>query len=664
MKKTILKLGFIVLCMGAIIFLLLPFLETTTPASSELQAGQAQAVTENPLNAIARRLKSLFGKKERKQLVASKTADPATPQTAVQPNPYALYRPAGNATGNAATSATGPNNSATPQTVGNENSDQAYENAAFQTDEGEWVLIRQTAPQHSAPGMHEVNVHENPYDRYIRQERARSFGPQVPQQEIPSSKWARLIQPVQAFFGIESANPVEASKVQVHQNTEKGNVLSSASDKSLSSSGSSSAPAYPRASLPDITPTQWALLTPQERRERQERYAAQNFHDLLTGERAAREAAKIVADAQISNPQNAKEEQKKEEIEQKAYEQNMSKIREGVMAKIKEHAKDFTQVDELSYMVGCKDTSIPSEHSACGLEEDSTSSQHLPTKQLQQAQAKNAQQFFDQTKFVLPEGLPFTVVVGPTKDASIFEDMASNPSTAQTGEIYQFMYKQQQCASQPCYWLPNAQQPDVQLTDALATVGGAHLKADPYNTYDTYREAFVQQKVQQLGPDATDQQKQQIRQKALEQWDKKRTNWVPYKGEQLIQLTQDNKDALSTPLDQPSQKQPVFPLVTDPAVAPELAELIGPLSFVYNQVSLTNVDNPIDAGEEVTESIAQNINDTKKVVENVQQEAITEGLQSSINQAISNTNKQGQGFGGLLEAVRNLGNRPQTPPSK
>jgi hypothetical protein len=76
------------------------------------------------------------------------------------------------------------------------------------------------------------------------------------------------------------------------------------------------------------------------------------------------------------------------------------------------------------------------------------------------------------------------------------------------------------------------------------------------------------------------------------------------------------------------------------------------------------VDNPIDAGEEVTESIAQNVNDTKKVVENVQQEAITEGLQSSINQAISNTNQQGQGFGGLLDAVRNLGNRPQTPPSK
>ena len=183
MKKTLIKIGFVVLCIGIIIFLLLPFLETTAPKTSDLKTGQAQVVTENPLNVISKRLASLFRKEKNKKTLpgqANTHADPSTAQNYV-PN-YIASNPQA-----AANSAAAGESSSKALDMSPKDYPFDYENAAFQTDDGEWVLVQQTAPQHSAPGMHEVNVHDNPYDRYVRQERAKNFGPQAPKQETASS---------------------------------------------------------------------------------------------------------------------------------------------------------------------------------------------------------------------------------------------------------------------------------------------------------------------------------------------------------------------------------------------------------------------------------------------------------------------------------------------
>lgn len=646
MKKTLLKIGFIVLCVGTAIFLLLPFLETTAPVNSSLKAGQAQVVTENPLNVISKRLAALFGRKERTQKTLPEQ-NTATNNLLIAQN-YPSYAPNGQQPAAAGQATSGGSSQTVAVPPSNQPFD--YENASFQMDNGEWVLVQQTAPQHSAPGMHEVNVHENPYDRYIRQEQARSFGPQTPKQEIPDSKWARLVSPLKTFLGLDATSAQSSpASVRVNRGDEKGLSLGTGNDK-LNGSGTNKFSDFPRMRLssPDISPQAWAMLTPQEREAYKERKAARDFADLLSGDRAAREAAEIIANIKFPNPQDAKEKQEKEEFTQQLTEEAKLRIKEGMLANLRENTAGKQSVDELAYMTGCKDASLPP--TQC---EDFSPNQHVPNKVLEKASAENAELFLKETQFILPEGLPFTVVLGPTDTVNFNDGRPLNPNTA---EIYNFLGEQLQCASRTCYWLPNSNQPDPKLGDAIATIGGAKLKTDPFNIYDTNEAAFVEYKVRkELGPDATSEQIAEVQRKAREQWQNERPNWVPGWGEHLRQLQADTTEALSAPLNQPSTKSPIFIMVKDPGVAPDVAQLIGP-GFVYSKNPLIDSDSPIQTGEDLTKAMAENFNDAKEVihksVEPLYEEAVKMNLGASYNQAARANNQNGSGFAGLLESVK------------
>lgn len=656
MKKTVLKVGFIGVCVLAIIFLLLPFLETTAPVVSQLHKALPQVSSENPLTQLVKRLAPLFGHKERDARTLSAQQGPnATPfedhslyaAHTLQPNAAEASQPA-----------------ATSQTVTLPETQAPfdYADASFQTDNGEWVLIRQTAPQNSAPGMHEINVHDNPYDRYMKQERVRRFQPASSAQEIPDSKWARFTRPFKYLFsGNDSARPVQPASVQVHrgepgQSTLLADAKAARNGKSgfnySSNVGSGASFGQTRLSLPNITPQQWAQLTPEEREKITERHAALEFSQLLSGDRVAEQAAEIAADAKFPNPQNEQEQQKKEDYRKLLTEQNKQQIKEELLARIQANAADKEEVDELSYMTGCKDSSLPADSSACYADESPLPPSRTPQEQLFAQQTQNTQNFFDQTQYVLPQGLPFTVVLGPTNPENL-QHMTDNPATQPTGEIYQFMYKQQQCDTRPCYWVPNSDQVDPQLTDALLTVNGAALKTDPQQTYASYEAPFVQNQINKLGQDATPEQVKQAAKLAQEQLTKYRPNWVPYTEEQILQMHQDTKEALAAPeTDLSSGKDPIFPFVMDPAIAPQIAELIGPASFVYNNVSIVNSTTSVEAGEQLTDSLVQNVNDAKEVFNNVTQGAISEGLRTQINQQINNQNQTGGGFTGLLNLFK------------
>lgn len=649
MKIKIAKIVFLVICIGAFLFLLLPFLETTPPPEPSQLKAQPQVTTDNPLTVIANRLRTLFGGKERsaRRLTAKAAAAPY----AIQPADEFLA------------AATAPNPSNTADTRSTNESTRSIEipptqppfdfgDAALQTDQGEWVLIRQTTPQSGQPGMHEVNVHDNPYDRYLKQERARRALPQqAPKSEIPDSKWARLVRPVKRFFGLDTPTPVSPSPVTVQRQDPHAQSLASAKD-------TKTGPKYPsmgptRLPWPDITPQQWAQMTPQERQYEQERRSISRFADLLSGERAAEQAAEIMADTRYPNPKNKQEEQTKAQYKEQMLQQNKEKIKNGILQVMQQNAATKEPADELAYVMGCKNASLPS--NACTLEKPQPADENLIT----QEQEKNIQLFFEKTGYELPKNLPLTVVLGPTTPQTISE-MAELPNTSsqQAAEIYQFLYEKQECASNTCYWVANSKQSDPQLTDAIKMTS-AQLKPDPKNTYPGYKQDFIRYKLDQLPDGASPQLQAQARQAAEKQFEENAVHFVPYTPQQL-QEVQAQTLAAADPSNKDGQAQDLTIFyMTDPAQARQFAQDINSVIFGYGQTSLAQANSAPDAAQQITSSTAQNVNDAKQVVSSlVTQPTTSEALKAAINQQIRQQNQSGAGWEGVFKATKNLNNPP------
>ncbi len=650
MKIKIAKIVFLVVCIGTFLFLLLPFLETTRPAEPSQLKAQPQVATDNPLTAIARRLRALFGGKER---TARRLSDnhPAVPRPADEL--LAVAAPNRDAWPQESLPAEGQPNRVVSQPTGPLD----FGDAAIQTDAGEWVLIRQTAPQSGQPGMHEVNVHDNPYDRYVKQERAQRALASQPNPEIPDSKWARLVRPIKQFFGIDTPTPVAPSTVAVHRPQDPhANSLASAKDKKTTGAR------YPsmgpvRLPWPDISPKEWALMTPEQRQREQERRSVAQFTSLLSGEHAAQEAAEIAADSKYPNPKNDKEKQQKEEYKQQLFEQNKEKIKNGILQVMQQNAADKEPVDELSFMLGCTNASLPA--TVCNLDEVSTPTP-APEDQIAQEQIKNSQAFFEKTGYELPKNLPLTIVLSPTTPETISQmTQIPNQSAKQAAEIYEFLYEKQQCNSNTCYWVANSKQKDPQLTNAV-TMTNAQLKPDPQNTYPGYQQAFIEYKLSQLPPQATPEQQARVRQAAQKQFEENAVHFVPYTPKQLKDV-QAQTLAAANPANKEGKAQDLTIFyITDPAQASQFAQDIDSVIFGYGQVSLSNAESAPEAAEQITNSTAQNVNDAKEVIsQQVTKPATSQAITQSINEQIRQQNQSGAGWEGIFKATKNLGNSPE-----
>ena len=655
MKTKIAKIVFLTVCVGLFLFLLLPFLETissaTDPRVTPARLGRSRALpqvtTDNPLTAIAKRLRNLFGGQERHKHRLSAT--PVQPQT----------RPTGEMLAVAyAPQIPSPNQPALPGKETGSIQIPAVEDsfdfgdASLQTDSGEWVLIRQTAPQSGQPGMHEVNVHDNPYDRYVKQERAQRVLAQQPKPEIPDSKWARMVRPIKQFFGLDTPTPVAPAAIPVSR--EDAHAHSLASAKEPKRTGAKHPAMGPvRLPWPEVTPAQWSQMTPEQRTYEQERRSVAQFADLLSGTRAAEEAAEIMADNKYPTPKDKQEEQAKEEYKVQMLQQNKEIIKNGILQVMQQNAQDKQPADELFYMMGCSNASLPA--TSCSLDHTDTPA---PADKglIAQEQEKNTQLFFEKTKYELPKNLPLTPVLGPTT-AQTISQMAQipNPATKQAAEIYQFLYEKQECASNTCYWVANSKQQDPQLTDAISMTT-AQLKPDPQNTYPGYKQAFVEYKLAQLPQEATDEQKAQAQQAAQKQFEENAVHFVPYTPQQLKEV-QEKTLAAANPANKNGQMQDLTIFyMTDPAQAPQFAQDIDSVIFGYGQISLANTSSAPEAAEQITDSTAQNVNDAKKVVSSlVTQPTASSTIQQAINQQIREQNQSGAGWEGVFKATKHLG---------
>lgn len=658
MKIKIAKITFLVVCMGVFLFLLLPFLETTPPPTPAQLKTQPQITTDNPLTAIAKRLRVLFGGKERT----------ARRLSAVKPQVLQVLHPADEFLAAApaqqpATGVSSPKEQTQPITVPPQEEPFDFGEAALQTDQGEWVLIRQTAPQSGQPGMHEINVHDNPYDRYIKQERAQRALPQQTTPEIPHSKWARLIRPVKQFFGLDTPTPVSPSPTFIYREDPHAHSLASAKEKQTSSKYPSLGPT--RFPWPDITPQQWAMMTPQERTREQERRSVAQFADLLSGKHAAEQAAEIAADTKYPNPKNKQEEQAKEQYKQQLIEQNKEIIKNGILQVMEQNAQDKEPVDELSFMLGCN-SSLPNSNDSCEDPAVKPSIPALTEDVLAQAQAQNAEKFFEITKYILPDGLPVTPVFGPTS-AETIQQMLTNPDPGikKTGEVYDFLFNWKKCGERTCFWIPTDKQKDPQLNDAVKAMGpGSHLKADPAHVSEAGREPFAQYKVSLLPADASDEEKEQTYQKALKQYEENAAGLVPYVEE--LKEVQDRIKNAADPKNKDGKAEDFTTFhVTDPTLPPAIAKATNSVLFSYEQISLVNANNRLEAGGQMSISRGYNVKDatdviSQQVTEPTISSAVTQQLSpQKVNPKTTEFNQSGAGWEGIFNATKNLRNSPQ-----
>lgn len=658
MKLKIAKAAFLLFCLAAFIFLLLPFLQTTPPPTPAQLKAQPQVTTDNPLTAIAKRLAHLF--RPRGEHKTHFTSAPTGANAALPPSARSSFLARGQMQPMISPSSAQPSGSTliplpAPQEA-------AYGDAAVQTDDGQWVLVRQTAPQAGQPGMHEVNVHDNPYDRYVKQERAARVAPREVQPAIPDSKWARLVRPVKKWLGLDTPTTVGPSPVHLTREGETLRSLVSTPRTHTQSKHPSLGPV--RLPLPDITPQAWAQMTPYER----ERYQVAQFAELISGTRGLNEAAEILADATYPNPKTKEEAREKEGYKQGLSERGKQQIKQGILQTMQQNANGKQPVDELAYMVGCKSTSLPNT-SGCP---NSPDGEPLPTPATSQEvinreQAQNADEFYQTTQYVLPKGLPLTPVLGPTTPETIANMSGPSKNVQDAAEIYQFLYETQNCASQTCYWVANSKQADPQLRDAIA-MANATLKPDPQNTYPTYKQAFVAYKLKQLGENASKEQLAQARQAAEKQFEQSAVHYVPYTVSQAQQTQQQTLQAANPANPQGRAEDLTVFYVTDPAQAEPFAQDIQSVIFAYGKEPLTQADSAVDAGRLITQSMAQNVSDAKQVIQDVQrplyQQTVRENVRQQLNEQTRQQNQTGAGWEGVFDKMKQSGNRPQSKGAK
>ena len=641
MKKTILKVAFVAACIAAIVFLLLPFLETTPPATTDLKSVQPQVDTsENPLATIAKRLSSLFGRKTRE---GNKINAPlANTSSANSPLQLASARHAAMPAQRTEATAQPASQAAATQTIAVPPADvqEEYGNATIQTDDGEWVLIRQTAPQNSTPGMHEVNVHDNPYDRYVKQERARRLRPAAqPQQEIPDSKWARLIQPFKNFFFM---HPKETSKP-----SREAKAHSLAQDRALQLASArdrlSAAPRVPtventRIPLPNITLQQWESMTEEEREKARDRYAVEQFKEMLSGEHAADQAAKIAADAKYPNPKTEQQKQEKATYTQKLSDKAKAEIKQRLFADLEAKASQQEAVDELMGM-GCKNTSLPTPPANDYCEAPGATTGTTPKEVIAQQKVLNAQQFFELTHYKVTAEPPITNVLSPTTRQTI-EHIAENSSDSQMAEVFQFLYEYQNCEKETCYPVANANPRYPQMPDAV-TMANGKPNPDPIGLYPTQEEPFVQHKLEQFkeqNPQATDDQLKQEEEKARKQFQEHTPSWVFYRVEHARQAYDENKTIFCG----------------NDRVAYQLGQDIDSPNILGTRQSLVESNGPVEASHQMNESAAQDVNDANRTRQDVLRPLYVQGTADNLKQNIKAAMK---GNAVLQEATQDLNSK-------
>ena len=548
MKKNLGKIFLAFFCFALILFLLLPFLETQAPSSAVPESPKAapQIFTSNPLTELVNRIARFFGRtssnkpQEEQTLTAQEVRErfgvaqdgPVVADARAAVNTPLEQEPA-NPTGTTTT------------------------NFDYEPQSGtEWVLIRQTMPEGASAGMHEINAHDNAYDTYVKQERAARFTPTAQSQktkEVPASRLARLFRPIKEFFGWEESVPLRTASIQ-----QDGSAVPLARSSGLGSSRNEATSGARR------TPDLWGIVgrvpdfTPDEEKSVQQKAdETQSLLSFLDPINGLEKLSKDMVDNLFPPPLS-----KEQEAQRNAFMRYLEEQRGGIVEEINDRIADAANGKEPTDLV----TKMLQEHVPCGKATPSVTHtndecpvQRNLEEKLEDWKKQNKEALFNETGPLLREyfdrfqELPVTVVAGtvdtntllnlPALDENVLngeegdKDTQKARQTAQ--EFYQFMAEQKGCGNNNCFWVANN---TPQNTDLKTIVSAANVtyRGDPLGKFDQLKQGFLQEKIAELGNNATPEKIKQLTQE-LEQ---NIPPYLVYSAQEITQLQRNTRDAM------------------------------------------------------------------------------------------------------------------------
>lgn len=607
--RKIAKIFLFVCSIALILFLLLPFLETTSPQKNSANGtdtkAQPQIFTSNPLTELVGRIARFFNKRQ--------TADE-------QPRPMSaaaadeMFGPAQESPLYA--SADNPQGSAPPAS---QFSADAYAANSYPADEdGDWVLIRQTAPEGATRGMHEINVKDNAYDRYVTQERQAHFTPVLrrptAQQEVPDSRLARIFNPIKHLFG---AGEKSAASGALRADASAGTAARGSSSSGMDRNKEKSARALPTRSggWNAISNNPFSSLTPGSAE------AAQAMANLLDPSYEIDKTAEWLANLKYPNAQNdpAAQQAKQEFEENLKHQKTQQTFREMQELMVRRNAGQGP-VNVLENTFGCGDGSV-SKKKECRLEEEDTQ----PQADFSALKQTNAQRFLEQTGHPLPPS-GITVILNssdlPILDEDVREMLEEMPAKNQTAQFYLFM--QEKCQDN-CYWVATGADQNSELANTIKGVG-LTFKGDPFNRYPEYMQNFLEEKRQE---GQSEEEIKEIKQLLEEN----QPHYVAYAEQDIYRLAQDSKELMKQ---HAAPEEATVPFFTHVQNAFDFYQRTNyPRPLLYGNGSAVDGDKELaERTSDFTDELIQFVNDAQTIRQKAKSEMTQEGTKTMAAPAI------------------------------
>lgn len=615
MKKPV-KIALIVCCAAFFLFLLLPFLETPAPktaAKNETAKAEPQIFTSNPLTELVGRIARFFRTRqnaEEKQKNAGRmTADQAD-EVFGEPQGDTMY-----ASAQSAGAGTG---------VFSGGDGAAYADAYLQTEEGDWVLIRQTSPEGSTRGMHEINVKDNAYDRFITQERQARFTPvmRIPavKEEVPDSRLARVFNPIKRLFGL-GEKPATQGAIQ---GTGDNDRLASARTSSSAGIGKNTE----KSSTIKSRPVDWdgfrnnpfASLVPGSAE------AAEAFLNLINPTRAIAESAEWLAKIKYPDPNSPEREQAEKEIENRAM-QKFSQDMNEIMKQQTDGQEPVNVFKDAVNPFSCGDGSVKKD--TCSVDEQEDAGPDMAA-----IKTHSDIKFFEQTGLHLPPA-GITVVLNATDMPILSENVTQenlesiDEAKLQELEFYQFMRKE---CTDNCYWVATGADDSSELAKTVEAVG-LTLKGDPLQRYDQYARDYIEEKRQEGS--LSDEELQDLEQRLTEN----KTPYTAYSMENMNQLFQNTMDLIDQHAKPEDGTVPFFSHVENAYDFQQRSDQQFPI--LYGRGSAVNGNEKLEQrADDFTQELAQYVNNAKEILHNIKKEHSQEGTQELAKPKIQQMQEQ------------------------
>ena len=641
MKKRIGKIVLISLVSIVLLFLLLPFMAPDTEAPQGTKKANPQIFTSNPLTALVNRIAAVFqGKQkrlERKAALAQAQADAANAKL------NELYASAQNAPAESRYSAAAP---------GTENGETPRFNQpnATQDEDGNWVLVRQTAPEGAGRGMHEINSDDDAYERYVRQERAARYTPALaPESDEEQSAFARVFAPIKNFFGF-GKTPAQKAGVGPDALALAGGDGLGTTDGKTASTSARQKPGIPNITL-NTRPGAGA-----KNAARGGEYAgpftsaAEMFDPMVAIDRATEWALKNSDESLTTEERESLQEKLKAFREQKRAE-----LAAMLDKQVQEAAGDAPATDRLPSTIGCRGESgslYNTGEQVCSISHSISEdpSAWKDAKALEQSKQAGRQQMIEKLNLQqLTDKLPevnVLVVLGKTNhlmppDA---QEQEGSASTSDMREVYNALLKTQGCDKGECYWIPNRVQQYPDVREAV-TAAGVNPVEDPLDIY----QKIAQKTLENLDNETDLSDEATLRFMEIQRnLSEKAPAYIPITRAQLDELNARNDDKnLLNP--QTRNNNLVF-YVPDPQNARDIRDAFqeNPAFFVWGKDgsafergnNLTAEERGQIVQEDLTERVQQMGAFVRQVEQGLRQQNIADSARAAAEKAAGKSTKE------------------------